>query len=697
MKNLKVKQKILMSFSIIILLIVALSVFVITSNMTINNNVRFMLAETQLQAHGTKLIDHFSQANAGVNSIYSSFDENVYSSIMANIAGCVQTVEKMQAIVDTNPDLQFLLPHIGAVGASGAAWSANIEGIIGINRELEAAIVSANTNQRAITDLSMEIFESQIELSRGEATQDIDEEAKLRRVQRIEQGVDIGFRLNQVGSSFNVMFKSLDTSNVSQDRAFFYDTVGMLTQFHDDSSIQQNIDTSSKMLDTLELYNDDIDSFLSGLSRRADLIRAGSTLNTNALNAVDVLVGAIETSSIDSANQTIGTTSLIQIIAISIVLVVIATSVLLALIMSSQISNPLALLTNFMQVASETGDVMLSQQDYENITEFTKANDDIGQCIASCSAFVSRIIEVAKVLEIIAGNDLTAELAPLSDHDTIGISLQHMVENLNTMFNNINSATTQVSAGSRQVADGAQSLAQGSTQQAASIEELLGSITDIAQKTKTNASTAERAAKLADTIKSNAEKGSHQMDEMISAVKSIDQSSQNIGKVIKVIDDIAFQTNILALNAAVEAARAGQHGKGFAVVAEEVRNLASKSAEAAKDTGSMIQASVEKAELGVRIAEETATSLSEIVIGVNDSSQMIREIARASEEQSIGTTQINNGIDQVAQVVQMNSATAQESAAASEEMSSQSNVLQELISQFKLRDNFANRRLIDMT
>jgi methyl-accepting chemotaxis protein len=237
-------------------------------------------------------------------------------------------------------------------------------------------------------------------------------------------------------------------------------------------------------------------------------------------------------------------------------------------------------------------------------------------------------------------------------------------------------------SGSNQIADGAQALAAGSTQQAASIEELSGSIAELSEKTKRNAEMAEKAAQLAGVIKGNAEKGSRQMEEMISAVKDIDQSSRDISKVIKVIDDIAFQTNILALNAAVEAARAGQHGKGFSVVAEEVRNLAAKSAEAAKDTGAMIANSMEKASLGVRIAEETSASLTEIVSGINESNQFVTEIAHESEAQSLGISQINIGIDQVASVVQQNSATAEESAAAAAEMSSQARSLDELTSKF---------------
>jgi methyl-accepting chemotaxis protein len=196
---------------------------------------------------------------------------------------------------------------------------------------------------------------------------------------------------------------------------------------------------------------------------------------------------------------------------------------------------------------------------------------------------------------------------------------------------------------------------------------------------------AERAAKLANDIKNSAEKGNHQMNEMMEAVKDINAASQNISKVIKSIDDIAFQTNILALNAAVEAARAGQHGKGFAVVAEEVRNLAAKSAEAAKDTERLIADSIEKAELGSRIADETAASLAEIVNGIGESSRLVSDIAKSSEEQSVGISQINQGIDQVAGVTQQNSATAEESAAASQEMSGQSLMLEEMISRFKLK------------
>ena len=407
-------------------------------------------------------------------------------------------------------------------------------------------------------------------------------------------------------------------------------------------------------------------------------------------NVIDILSGIQSRYGIlreDLNAQGIAHADRMTIIIIVFVVVAVIVSILLSMLIPQSIVKPLGILTNSMKRSSVTGDISLKQEDMEIIARLAKAKDEIAQCIAASAAFLGRVAAVAGTLEVLAQKDLTAELALLSESDAMGRSLNMLIDNFNDMFSEIGNATVQVASGSKQIADGAQTLAQGSTEQAASIQELSSSIADIAEKTKENAALAERAASLANTIKSDAENGSRQMDEMMVAVRDINQASQSISKVIKVIDDIAFQTNILALNAAVEAARAGSAGKGFAVVAEEVRNLAAKSAEAAKDTGVLIANSVEKAELGSRIADATSESLVGIVSGINESSKIAIEIAKSSEEQYAGITQINVGIDRVAQVVQQNTATAEESAAASEEMSGQSGVLEELITQFKLKNN----------
>ena len=263
-------------------------------------------------------------------------------------------------------------------------------------------------------------------------------------------------------------------------------------------------------------------------------------------------------------------------------------------------------------------------------------------------------------------------------------SFMKMIDSLKDVLMTINVASDQVSSGSTQLSDSSMSLSQGATEQAASIEELTATIQQISAQTEQNATSANEAKNIVEGARYDAETGNQQMVQMLGAMAEINESSSNISKIIKVIDDIAFQTNILALNAAVEAARAGEHGKGFAVVAEEVRNLAAQSADAAKETTLLIEGSIDKVKDGTSIANETAESLTKIVSQINETTGLVNNIAQASSEQSFGVNQINQGIMQISSVVQTTSATAQETAAASEELSSQAVMLQSKVSTFKL-------------
>lgn len=306
--------------------------------------------------------------------------------------------------------------------------------------------------------------------------------------------------------------------------------------------------------------------------------------------------------------------------------------------------------------------------------------------------FISRMISnpVRKLVssaEKIADGDLDVHIDN-EYRDEVGIlaaAFRKMTDNLNDVMTNIQTASEQVAAGSKQVSEVSISLSQGATEQASSIEQLSASMEEIASQTKQNAENATLASQLAEMTRTNAILGSEQMNEMLKAMDGINTSSESISKIIKVIDEIAFQTNILALNAAVEAARAGQHGKGFAVVAEEVRNLAARSANAAKETTGMIEDSVKKVGNGTKIASETAEALKTIVRDVEKVTNLVGNIATASSEQAVGVNQVNQGIMQVSQVVQGNSATSQEGAAASEELSSQADLLQEQVQRFTLR------------
>ncbi len=436
-------------------------------------------------------------------------------------------------------------------------------------------------------------------------------------------------------------------------------------------------------------YRDDVIRLAQTVTQEEALdyvFSQGTELNDEILKSLDALVNLKVSQAQAASESNTATANAATITMISVVIGAIAIALILGILISNIISRPVKDLAKAADKLA-VGDIDVSVN--------TTRKDEIGKLMESFAKMVSNIREQALAVEKIAGGDLTVKVNVKSDNDLMGKKLTEMIEKNNEVLGNISAASEQVASGSKQMSDSSMALSQGATEQASSIEELTASLEEVSSQTKMNADNANQANELSEIAKTNAELGNRQMQEMLKAMVEINESSSSISKIIKVIDEIAFQTNILALNAAVEAARAGQHGKGFAVVAEEVRNLAARSANAAKETTDMIEGSIKKTEGGTKIANDTAKALNEIVENIEKVANLVGDIAVASNEQAAGVAQINQGIMQVSEVVQTNSATAEESAAASEELSGQAALLREMVSKFKLQKGGLNNNKFD--
>lgn len=347
-----------------------------------------------------------------------------------------------------------------------------------------------------------------------------------------------------------------------------------------------------------------------------------------------------------------------------------------------EIKNPLVKLSKAAEKLAE-GDIRLELPDKCNLREMSELDE-------AFKAMTRNLQNQANVIKQIAQGDLQAEITAHSKDDAVGTALTKLIADDNSTFQAIRNATNQISLGSSQIAAASQTLAQGSTQQASAIQQIAASISDIAGKTKDNASQADEVNRIVLQAKDDVTAGNSCMQEMVAAMNEINEASENIQKIIKVIDDIAFNTNILALNATVEAARAGEQGKGFAVVAEEVRNLAGRSAEASSQTAEMIEDSIQKVKRGGELAQETAEALKLIAEVIEKITGLSEEIAKASNDQASATAQIDQALMQVSQVVQTNSATSEQCASASEELSGQARGLNQELSRFRLKDVIGN-------
>lgn len=425
-----------------------------------------------------------------------------------------------------------------------------------------------------------------------------------------------------------------------------------------------------------------------GLIEEARAILEGECVDLyNSLNSsFDDIITYNSEGSDDAAEESSFLYSTAVRIMMTVIVVIILVGVFFSFVIIRSIKIPISEIAN--------AAIKMAEGDLDVAVSYT-SRDELGILAAQVGRLIRKLQMIIddenKFLAKMAKGDLTVDSVCEAEYTgsfhPLLVSFRGIAEELNDTMRQISQSSSQVAGGAEQVSSGAQALAQGTSEQASAVQELVATINEISSKVNQNAENAQLAEATSGSVSTKMNVSNEKMQQMIQAMEDISNSSNEIGKIIKTIEDIALQTNILALNAAVEAARAGEAGKGFAVVADEVRSLANKSAEASKNISDLIENSLKVVENGKQITDDTAKSLLDAVKDVNEMTGIIGQISQASSDQAYSISQITIGMNQISDVVQTNSATAEESAAASEEMSSQSQLMKALVGRFKLKNS----------
>ena len=684
-QNLTVRNKILVAFLVVILMIAALLGTTVFTSLTRNSDLERVDKMNEIQRKANTLLDNFNLARVEIRTVFSSIEaESEYYLALDYLDTCVGLLDEMDVLSAElggylTDELQITREMFGSMRAGLVGVGDNDEITLAAIEKMHQAGLTMSGSSDALFDL---VTKLSLEIAAGDAT---------AGVERIENVLVPTKYLQDRVDMIKVLSRSVE---LKQDISVIPELNTNLETLKEEAAVLRaavSTDEARAAIDEVVAAADDFGAAINEVNEtmtHSEALIAAATAQFLELN--EVVGSSVSTVAADvgaMTDKTIQSSFMVMLIMIGVGIFAMVFSIVAAIILAKSITRPLNKMKDVMLSAGERGVLKFSNDVMNDLQSEIHGKDETGQTIAAFGKLLDHIIKMAGILERVADKDLSMRVDLLSEEDTMGLSLEKMLDNLNRMFHDIGSIASQVSTASGEISIGAQSLAQGSTEQASTIQQISASVVEIDEQMSVAADKVQSSVELAGEITSIAKEGNGKMEQLSGSMQDINDASQNIGNVIKVIDDIAFQTNILALNAAVEAARAGEHGKGFAVVADEVRNLAGKSAEAAKETAELISANIEKTEQGMVFTTETAESLSKIMEGVGKTDAALHDVAVQAESVKTSIGQVSLASGQVSQVVQQNSATSEQSAAASQEMSSQAQVLNQMVAEFSLRDD----------
>ncbi len=668
LKSLRIRTKLLLSFISMLVLITGVGFI---GKMAIDNGAQ---SSANLQAI-TSIEALFNQARVAEKSFAASTDPSFKTSVHSNI----------QELKNTADTLARELTHKDASAANRQVKRFATEYLEAFDlyatksQAREAAMeqmVAASNDAFVEVQLLQDALNAQ--LQRTIESRDLFEDAFT-----YEDALATIMTHGGQTQTINLLFlnaRKFEKEHIISNNELFLERArqsieGMRTLLSDlifDLDSESLIERAEEAQENVEVYSKNFDHHANLMAEQQ---RLSSTMEEKAGAARDACASAAAT--IKASNS--ASIKLSQMLLLGITLTAIIIGIVFAITISRGIALPL-----------EKTVAMINNLAHGHLDQRLnlERGDEIGTLANTMDSFADSLErEVVEPLNQLARGDLTFSVTPYDSNDSLRTALQKLGQDLNDIMLDIQVSGSQISQGSNQVADSSQALSQGATEQASSLQQISSSLHEVSDQTQRNANASKEASTLTNQVRSDATTGTEHMQQLNEAMAEITKASRDISNIIKAIDEIAFQTNLLALNAAVEAARAGQHGKGFAVVAEEVRNLAGRSAKAARETTELIQGSVDKADYGAEVAEKTRQSLDKIVSGVTKASTLVAEISTASTEQAEAINQISIGVAQIDDVTQQNTASVEETAAAATQLSSQAENLQQMLSRFVLKDN----------